>query len=276
MNETNFDWDDLRLFLAVATHGGLAKAAEVSGKSAPTLGRRMLALERRLGQELFERLPHGYVLTDNGRALLDTAQQIESGIKPLVPGTDAAVTRRVKISAGTWTTHFLTQNAARLPHDKNVTLQFIAADHLLDIPHREAVIGIRNQRPTQVSLAGRQLNKVHFAVYAISHDIKTWAHVLGKTPSAVWVYSNMDGARCIEVSNPRNALDLALAGSVKTILPTFIGDAANGLIKITENIAELEHTQWLVTHQEDRHLPEVRQVIESIHAVLSDNSNLSI
>lgn len=86
----------------------------------------------------------------------------------------------------------------------------------------------------------------------------------------------MDGARCIEVSNPRNALDLALAGSVKTILPTFIGDAANGLIKITQNIAELEHTQWLVTHQEDRHLPEVRQVIESIHAVLSDNSKLSI
>ena len=55
MNETKFDWDDLRLFLAVAREGGLAAAAEKSGKSAPTLGRRMLALEQRIGQELFKR-----------------------------------------------------------------------------------------------------------------------------------------------------------------------------------------------------------------------------
>ncbi len=66
MNETNFDWDDLRLFLAVAREGGLAAASASTGKSPPTLGRRMLALERRLGLELFERLPRGYALTDQG------------------------------------------------------------------------------------------------------------------------------------------------------------------------------------------------------------------
>ncbi|MBL4811132.1 MAG: LysR family transcriptional regulator, partial [Rhodobacteraceae bacterium] len=39
MNEMKFDWDDLRLFLAVAREGGLAAAAASTGKSAPTLGR---------------------------------------------------------------------------------------------------------------------------------------------------------------------------------------------------------------------------------------------
>ncbi len=50
MNEREFNWDDLRLFLAVARHEGLAPAAAEIGKSAPTLGRRMLALERQLGR----------------------------------------------------------------------------------------------------------------------------------------------------------------------------------------------------------------------------------
>ncbi len=46
------NWDDLRLFLHVAEQGGLAGAAEKTGVSAPTLGRRMLALERASGRAL--------------------------------------------------------------------------------------------------------------------------------------------------------------------------------------------------------------------------------
>ena len=42
------DWDDLRLFLHVAEQGGLAGTATLTGISAPTIGRRMLALERQI------------------------------------------------------------------------------------------------------------------------------------------------------------------------------------------------------------------------------------
>jgi len=52
MNETKLNWDDLRLFVAVARAGGLASAEKTTGKSAPTLGRRMLALEAYLRQDL--------------------------------------------------------------------------------------------------------------------------------------------------------------------------------------------------------------------------------
>ena len=269
MNETMFDWDDMRLFLAVAQHGGLAAAAEASGKSAPTLGRRMLALERRLGQELFERLPRGYELTDEGKTLLTVAQRIQGSIDPVLMAANNANVRRVKISAGTWTTYLLCQHVKRIVANDSVVLQFIAADHLLDIPHREAVIGIRNQRPQQVSLAGQRINKVRFAVYARDQSVSSWVQVIGSTPSAHWVSEHLGDAACIEVSHPRNALDLAMMGYVKAVLPCFIGDAIEGLVKVSDEIDELEHTQWLVTHQEDRHLPEVRRVIDRIHGVLS-------
>lgn len=49
MSEAKAGWDDLHLFLAVAREGGLSPAARATGRSAATLGRRMLALERAMG-----------------------------------------------------------------------------------------------------------------------------------------------------------------------------------------------------------------------------------
>ncbi|MBX2884347.1 MAG: LysR family transcriptional regulator [Granulosicoccus sp.] len=268
MNETNFDWDDLRLFLAVARQGGLAGAASQTGKSAPTLGRRMLALEEHLGQELFERQPRGYLLTDQGRALLEAATEVENGINPLVIAASGNSIRRIKISAGHWVTHLLASQASALVKNEQVVLQFLSADHMLDISHREAVIGIRNQRPTQPSLAGRQTQKVRFAVYARNRQVTKWVRVLGTTPSAQWVDQQTKNAHCVEISQPRNALDLASAGVARAVLPTFIGDRAKNLIRVSDEIEELEHMQWLVTHHEERHRPEVRRVIDAVYRIL--------
>jgi len=270
MNETNFDWDDLRLFLAVADHGGLAAAADESGKSAPTLGRRMLALERRLGLELFERLPRGYLLTKDGKLLMNIALEVQKQIEPVLSASKNAHKRTVKVSAGTWTTYLLCLHVQQMLSEDEIILQFIAADHELDIPHREAVIGIRNQRPVHISLAGQRINTVRFATYAIHSDIKTWAVFLGNTASARWVADRVQDKTRIEVSHPRNLLDMTLSGAAKSVLPTFIGNHVDGLIQVSEEIEELEHSQWLVTHHEDRHLPEVRIVIEKIQQLLNN------
>jgi len=271
MSETKFDWDDLRLFLAVAKEGGLAAAAEKTGKSAPTLGRRMLELEKQVGQDLFYRLPRGYQLTENGRALLETAIKLENSISPWMSSAGGARTRRVKISAGTWVTYLLSKHVSKLIDDHSLTVQFIAADHVLDIAHREVVIGVRNQRPTQISLAGRQTHKIQFAVYAANKKIKPWALVTGSTPSAQWAREQAKKAPTIEVSHPRNALDMANTGAVKVVLPTFIGDANTALMRLSKPIKELEHMQWLVTHHDERHAPEVRQVLDWMLETLGAN-----
>lgn len=268
MNEMNLNWDDFRLFLAVAREGGLAAAADITGKSAPTLGRRMLALEQRLGKELFDRTPRGYVLTEQGQQLLSQVMLLEEEIQPVVSEADSKRIRRVKISAGTWVTQLLCAKANELNGKLPVLLQFISADHLLDIGHREAVIGIRNKQPTQHTLAGRPIGQIRFAVYALDESIKTWATVLGTTPSAVWIQNKVKADNAIEVTNPKNAFDLAINGAARAVLPTFIGNAASQLQQVSDEILELEHKQWLVTHHEDRHSPEVRQVIDLIYPIL--------
>jgi len=271
MNETTFNWDDLRLFLAVARHGGLAAAQSETGKSAPTLARRMLALERIINQDLFERLPRGYVLTPRGAELLERVEQLESDIQPILTPASSNTQQRVKVSAGTWTTFFVLSKLVSLAKDPSIVIQFISADRILDIPHREAVIGIRNKRPDQVSLAGKQLKSVQFAVYADNSSAKRWVLVQNNTPSADWVKRNHPDAPAIEVTNPRNALDIALTGGVNVVLPTFVGDAQEGLVRISDHISALEHKQWLVCHHDDRNLPEVRYVLDLLNQVFSNS-----
>ena len=272
MNEMNFDWDDLRLFLAVARHGGLAAAAASTGKSAPTLGRRMLALERRLGRDLFHRMARGYALTEDGEALLKSVSALQGHIRPIAETGVGPAAPIVKISAGVWVTHLLCGRVSEIAGSERMQLRFTAADEVADIGRREALIGIRNRRPQGPGLAGRRIARVRFAVYARHDEVATWARVIGATPSARWVRDVSRGQKAIEVTSPRNALDLALAGTARVVLPTFIGIRYKALKPVSRPLDELEHDQWLVTHHEDRFVPAVRKAIDRLHAILKTAS----
>ena len=167
MNEKGVDWSDLCLFLAVAREGGLSPAARITGRSAATLGRRMHALERQMGRDLFSRHDSGYQMTADGRKLLDDLVEIEARIIRVTGTPGENRQPLVKVSAGTWTTLALLGELdaiAGTPAD--VRLRFISAETILDLSRREAVIGFRNRRPTDDGLAGRKLARVEFAPYA--------------------------------------------------------------------------------------------------------------
>jgi len=269
MNETNFNWNDLHLFLAVAREGGLSPAARATQRSAATLGRRMLSLERSMGRELFVRHERGYELTAQARKLLNELTEIEARIVRLTAPPGEKKRPLVKVSAGTWTTLAMLEKLDDItgtPAD--IRLRFISAENILDIPHREVVIGFRNRRPTKDNLAGRKLSRVQFAPYAKAGAPERWIKVLADTPSARWLDKTIGDDALCEVNAPRNSLDLALAGKGIALLPTFIGDSQKGLRQINNTIPELAHDQWVVTHQDDRHLPEVRRTIQRLCQVL--------
>ncbi|MEK7343195.1 MAG: LysR family transcriptional regulator, partial [Pseudomonadota bacterium] len=73
-----FDWDDLRVFLAVARMRKVAPAARALGIDATTIARRLARLERALGADLFEPAAGERALTPRGQALLRHAEGVES------------------------------------------------------------------------------------------------------------------------------------------------------------------------------------------------------
>lgn len=263
-------WDDLAAFLAVARAGGLASAARETQSSAPTLGRRMRALERTLGRELFIRRTHGYDLTEAGKSLLvdlgNVAGRIEQIIKPPMRGSLPLV----KVSAGTWTTLALVRSFDKIVGvSPDVQLRFVSSEAVLSIVRREVSIAVRNSRPLEIGLVGRKLAKNEFAIYAIPNAPAGWVVVNVDTPSARWVRERAGPDILHEVNHPRVALDLALVGAGRVVLPTFIGDGEVSLERISDPIAELAHDAWLVTHDDDRHLPEIRRVIDRITTLRS-------
>ncbi len=226
------------------------------------------ALEAALGSDLFRRLPRGYELTEEGEALLARVVDLEAQIKPLGRPGGGKRPAIVKVSAGSWMTYALCRHIRAIQDGAGAArLQFISAEHVLDIAHREAVIGIRNRRPEQRGLACRKIGQVLFAGYAVDRSVKPWVKVAVKTPSAAWLAAQPQGDTAVEVTSPRNALDLACAGVARAVLPTFVGDAQEGLQRVTATIPELSHDQWLVTHDEERFQPDVRRVIDRIYDV---------
>ncbi|GLO62428.1 LysR family transcriptional regulator [Vibrio sp. MACH09] len=270
MNKKEVNWNDLQLFLVVAREGGLSSASKMTKQSPATLGRRMHKLERDLGKELFIRHDRGYQLTSEGMKLFDELALIEDQILQMASLRDEEEKRLVKISAGTWTTLFLILNMEKLLGDSlDIRLRFISTERILDITHREVVIGFRNKRPTKESLVCRRMTKVEFAAYSTINAPQIWIKVIADTPSALWVNKHINSESFYEVNEPRNSLDLVLSGKGIAVLPTFIGDTQESLVRQGNIIEELSHDQWLVTHQVDRFLPEVRLLIDRLEGVFS-------
>ena len=166
MNET-LDWNDLRLFLAVARGGGLAGGARAVRASAPTLGRRILTLERALGVKLFARHQQGYELTADGLDLLAHAEKVERAVLGIERWRTASAPEAVvTIAAGAWTGAFLARNIGELiADDDRVRVEIKTGSASEDLLRRQANLGLRNRRPETPGLAGKQLGTVAFAVY---------------------------------------------------------------------------------------------------------------
>src|SRR5690606_3714596 len=75
------DVQGLEAFWWIAKTGSFNRAAERLFLTQPSVTARIQALEKELGQQLFERRPRGVRLTDAGRALLPHAERVLQDIK---------------------------------------------------------------------------------------------------------------------------------------------------------------------------------------------------
>jgi DNA-binding transcriptional LysR family regulator len=73
-----FTWDDVKHFLAVARNGSTIAAAKALKQNQSTVQRRLAALEKSLGTELFEKTRNGYKLSSVGLELLPFAEKLEA------------------------------------------------------------------------------------------------------------------------------------------------------------------------------------------------------
>lgn len=70
------DFRDLNYILAIAQYQNISKAAEALYVTQPTLSKFLINTERNLGQKLFRKMGHKYILTYAGERYVETAKEI--------------------------------------------------------------------------------------------------------------------------------------------------------------------------------------------------------
>lgn len=153
------NWDDLRLFLAVAEHGSFSAAARLLKLGQATLSRRMAELEEALGEPLFERSSQGVVLTPLGRRLLPSAQAMaewaaEAHVQHAGAQNASAMQGKVRVAAPPSIAYdFLAPMAAdiRTAHP-GLQIDVLSSVKLLNLSRGEADIALRTIAPQDPDL----------------------------------------------------------------------------------------------------------------------------
>lgn len=293
MNETDElrDWADMRLFLALVDHGTLVAAAEHLNLSQPTLGRRLTALQKRLGTTLFTRDGRTLALTDAGHAILENARRMQSEMLAIGRALDVAssgLSGTVTISATEGTGTEWLAPELRAFHDRypDIMLNLLIEARAVDLVRREADIALRIGEPTQPDLIARRLIKIGFGWYAS----REWVAKTGPFHSE----SDLDGKKFVGYSKdgspptivplvnveldfePRFAVvSNSMAAQMSAIRSGYgVGIASHRWAAMYPEPVNLFPGQnvgsadlWIVTHEELRHSARIRAVFDylSVH-----------
>lgn len=278
------NWDDLRLFLNVARLGGLSAATRATGLSPATLGRRMTALERQIGEPLFIRSHSGFGLTLAGRELLARAEEVEASVLSLRRWRDGVIGEPlVRIACDPWTSQFLARRIDDLWRvEHGIRIEIMTVHEPLDATRRAAEIELRNTRPTEASAAGRLLGRMAFNLYCVPKSINGVAAglfigvkgPLASLPSSRWLAAHHGDRIAVWAHDLRAVQELAAAGAGMAVLPCFVGDGDPRLARLAEALDDLTQEQWMVMHHEDRHNPHVRRTAESIAGLWREHARL--
>ncbi len=294
---SDFNWNDLRAFLAVARTARLTTAAARLGMDHTTVGRRIAALETGLGARLFDRSPQGYALTPHGERLMPTAERIES--LTLIAAADLgeadqAVTGVVRIGApegfGSYVlAPLMAPLAERHP---GLDIQLVAISGVLSLSKREADIAVTLSTPREGRLVSRKLTDYGLSLYAAPAyldarpPIRTRADMAGQrfvgyiedllySPELDYMQApDVDIHVSVQSSNLIAQLQATLAGAGLCVLPDFIAAKQPGLVRVLPDAVHLERSLWLVVHADLRNLARIRVVTDMIAASVRADRDL--
>ena len=152
------DWDDLRVFLAVARSESLSGAGRRLKIDPATVGRRIARLEDATAVRLFAKTPQGYALTDEGTRLLAHAERAEAAVDGATEALSGpeGLTGQIRIGAPDGCANYLLPQVLARICDANpgLEVQIVALPRVFNLSKREADMAIAVSRPEAGGGAG--------------------------------------------------------------------------------------------------------------------------
>ncbi|HET6472961.1 MAG TPA: LysR family transcriptional regulator [Pseudomonadales bacterium] len=287
---SSMDWDDLKIFTAIAHHGSVRAAARRLGIHHSTVARRLEHFEKQIGAVMFNRTPDGLKLSADGQLVLLQAEQVEGQIDDIeraLVGRDQRLQGHVRLTfpepVGTG---FLMRDLGRFVEAyPDISLDFIGSYESPSLTRGEADIAVRVTDAPPEHLVGRRLGRYAVAIYG-SIEYLSGHDPHGEPASCNWVDWTL--ARSIsetlrldtfpEVASrarsPHAPLQMAAieAGVGIGVLPCALGDVNPALQRLSEPVVAQEI--WLLTHPDLRNAARVRAVMNCIVESFRGNEDL--
>jgi DNA-binding transcriptional LysR family regulator len=273
-NMKQADWDDYRIFLAVARGGTLRRAAEVCRLAPATLSRRLSDIEANLGGRLFDRLPTGCFLTDFGRQVLGWVERMDDLTLEIARLGDTAFrgepSGRVRINADEWLAYVVMLNMGRLlERHPALEVEVAVSGRPQSLTRRETDLVLSRDRPQEGGAVTRNVGVAQFGLfssreYAVRHadDLagRNWAALsfvglsdARDTPEERWLRSlpgnPVPRLRC---SYGLGVYDGVAGGAGLGLVAHSVGDRDDRLVPILSRIPELAREVWLAYHETSR------------------------
>lgn len=284
-----FDWEDMRVFAAVARTGSLASAARTLGVNHATVGRRVAALETALGAPLLDRMARGTALTAEGAAIAEIAQQMESAAGAILAragmpnGLSGVVTLGAPpVLAGTFVIPGLAGFRSDNP-DLRITVSAIPAIAALDRGGLD--LAIRLTRPEQPAHLLRRLGSIAFGLYA--------APEMAARPQEEWSFVGYDGEldhltqqrwladyagyrpTLFRTTDMLGQLAAVRAGMGVALVPRFLAETMPDLVRVDPGAVPPRRSIWLTIYAQVQKAPAVRAVADHLVELFEKSTNFA-
>ncbi|HKV16456.1 MAG TPA: LysR family transcriptional regulator [Reyranella sp.] len=279
------DWDDVRFFLAVARTGSFSAAATQLNTKQTTVGRRIQALERRLGAKLFDRHRHGMEVTPAARGVLVQAESMlanATSIERHLAGLDREMAGVVRVAAteGIAANYLVPRLSDLRKAHPDIVVQVIAGDAVLDLATRQADLAIRFFRPTSNQLVAARVGQFGMSIFAARNYVEEFGlpqrledlrehHIVDHTTlhnlPAMKPWTEIV-ERCHNVVLRTNssyaAIEAVRVGYGLSVFPNYVTKSSN-LVPAPIELS-ISRDIWLVSHEETNKGARIRAVIDYI------------
>ncbi len=297
------NWDDLRIFLAVARFESLSAAGKQISLDPATIGRRIQRLEETIGAVLFVKSPQGYQLTDAGLRLLEHAGQAEQAFLAAsdVSQTEfEGLTGSIRIGAPDGCANFILPAVCGRIADENpgLEIQIVSLPRVFNLSKREADMAIAVSPPTSGRLSVQKIvdYKLHLAAQVdylnqaaeLNHlgDLKQH-RVIGYIPDMIFD-SELDYLTKIGIERPElasNSVSVQFnsinAGIGVGIMHDFALPFAQNVRRLLMDQLSLSRSFYLIRHEDDRKVARfnrfaeqlvrlVREEVENLESKIAD------
>jgi DNA-binding transcriptional LysR family regulator len=280
------EWDDVRLFLAIARARSLSAAAPALALSQPTISRRLRAFEQTIGLTLFQRVPGGVQLTGDGQALLLRAERVEREMLALQRTARAepdGLSGALRLSAPEWFAHAALLQPATdfVASHPATTIELLGETRLFDLDRGEADMVFRFQHFNSPDVVQRRFVSVRYCLYASAfylerHGLPTLEgagagqrlvamdQAFDHLADVAWLRTRLPRATFSLRSNSRDLQAAACAqdGGL-AVLPCVLAERL-GLVRIDLDEPPPGREVWLGYHRDLRRLARLRALVDHL------------